>query len=397
MLFIYSIFFFYIQSFSQELLFQDFQKPKDLPESFQKAEQIQLLRPDGIILKGAVLGPKNGDPILLSPGYSGSAAYMSELAELLADKGFRVYSYSLRGKGSGELRSNYRNQKNLFEGQFSFDQMVPDKIAFIEAIYQLHKKPLIIAGHSLSGLVIRAVSTGLVIQEDRHRIDNRLRIKMKKMVKKAVLIKSPSPLITKMDEFEIKMSLKEKANFVKAQQIITRVLPTLSKAKQSLVGKFFGAISRKIPFKNQMASGFLELTDFLLSDVIASSDLKGSKTFHSIRTALAERIEADIIDDIRRFSNEGFITRKGLDMAEAYFDLSTLDQRFPIELISGSKDILAPERFNRMEADIFRAPHRFVGESHMSGLFGKSARRLAKIIQGDFVPVPATICKTLFD
>ncbi|MCB0347341.1 MAG: alpha/beta fold hydrolase [Bdellovibrionales bacterium] len=364
----------------------NFQTARGVPTSLQEAKSIHFTRPDGIILKGFTLGAKNSNPVVLVPGYFSSAAYYGDVAAILANNGMKPYAYSLAGQGQGELRSGYSRQRQDYPGQFSFDRHINDLIAFIEAVYQIHKKPVILVGHSLGGLLVRAVSTGPDIKDGSHKISPQLRAKLQRMVAKGIVVNSPSPVISKLENFDLSLSLSEKWKIAKGQFIILNAIPVLAKLTDNPIFKEFRYRASSLPLANLVTSIGLRAADFVLSDVVMSADFHGSNVADSFSTAASERLEKDTVNDLKRFITEGFTTREGLDIATAYLNQNTAAKRFPITIISGSKDILGLERFNTVEASHLGYPHIINGMTHMSGFFGASAPTLAEIILTEINP-----------
>lgn len=383
------------------LKISEFPHTRGLPESLKQAKLLEFSpQNDELKLKGAIMGPAKGDPVLFSHGYYGSAGYWADVGIPVANNGFRVYMPSLRGMGQGVLRSNFSRPRGGYERHFGLDEMIRDHIELIDAIYNKHKKPIIWVGHSLAGVIIRAVSTGPMLEGEKHYFSEELRARLRKQIKLAIIYKSPSPVISNAEILGIEIGLKEKWQLIKGQMIITSILPSIAAIKDNALFRNAEALASYAPMVDLITSLGLRVSDFFLSDVMASRDLQGSRTFESFTTSTAERLEKDIVKDLRRIIREGFRTRRGLDLGSAHLDPSTIDSRFPMLIVSGKKDILGLSRFNQIEADLLKLRHIISGYSHMEGLIGLSAATTAEIILREIDPERdwdlSNTCKLIF-
>lgn len=369
-----------------DLNITEFQTSRGVPNSILQSERIGFTRPDGIILKGFSLGAQSGSPIVLVPGYFSSAAYYADVANILANNGLKPYAYSLAGQGQGELRSGYNRQRQEYPGQFSFDRHVNDLIAFIEAVYEIHQKPVILVGHSLGGLLVRAVSVGPSLEDKVHKISPQLRSRLQKMVARGIVVNSPSPVISNLEQFDLSLSLTEKWQLTKGQFIILKAIPLIAKLTDNPIFREARHHAASLPLINLITSLGLKASDFLMSDVFSSSDFRGSNMYDSFSKAASDRVEKDTVTDLKRFIAEGFTSRLGFDYAKAYLDKSTVSKRPPLTVVSGKIDILGPERFNLVETSHLGYTHVINGMTHMSGFFGASAATLAEIIFNEVDP-----------
>lgn len=350
-----------------------------IPPALHNGDYFIVDRGD-VHLKGVAVGPLNGTPMIIAPGYFSSSGYLAELALHFADYGYRVYVFSLRGQGTGALLSYLTDGSQIRDGQFGFDEMVKDKMAIIDHVYDIHKTPIVLSGHSLSGILIRAVSIGPALGNKAHKQDARIRAKYKEKVLYAPILKSPSPSITKASELGIEMTAHQKWRLLKAHFVVTSLAPAFAKFRQSSWVKAIEDFLSQVPFIDKLTKISLKFADIFNSDIFRSSDLEQKNAFESLKTALSENLEKDIVHDLDRMIRQGFLSRKGLDYADAYLNSETISERFPIDLISGSDDTLALKEFNILESRLLGHKHYVVGRSHMEGIIGEQAKVVAKII-----------------
>ncbi len=377
--FVFWVFSLYLSLGIASLEYRPFPHYEGVPKNLILGEHFEIHRPD-VTLKGVAIGPKNGQPILITPGYFGSAGYLGDLANHLSNYGYRVYVLSLRGKGQGALYSGLKPGFEPREGRFGLDEMVRDKIAVIDILYKHHGTPIVLGGHSLSGILIRAVSVGPSLGGENHREDARIRRRLKDRVLYAPILKSPSPTISKADELGIEMTRFQKLRMLKAHLYITTLAPAFSKLRDSNLSRKLEQLLSHVPFIDALAKLGLKSLDLLNSDIMASKDLGKLKAYDALRIAMAQRLEQDIVSDLDRIIKNGFHSRKGLDYAKAYLRSETAQDRFPIDLISGSDDTLALKEFNIFEAKLLGLKHYVVGRSHMEGIIGEPSFEIAKII-----------------
>jgi hypothetical protein len=376
------LFILFIGPLFADLQIGEFKTSNGLTAEFKQAKSMSFKTDDGIILKGGMFGPgtPQSPPTILVPGYASSAAYYGATSTIIAANGVTAYAYSLAGQGQGELRSAYSRQRQDYPGQFSIDRHMNDLMDLIDAVYERHRQAVVLAGHSMGGLIVRGANTGIDLSTDNHRINPRLRARLKKQVKEGKVFNSPSPVISKLSDFDLKLTFGEKWQITKGQFIILHMIPLITRLGDNVIVRGLQSAAASLPLVDLITSVGLRASDFILSDVVASADFRGSRVYESLRTASTQRLERDTVEDLKRYIHQGFLTRQGFDLAEAYLDADTVDKRFPLEIISGEKDILGLKRFNEREAKHLGYRHRINGMTHMSGFFGVSAITTAEII-----------------
>lgn len=114
---------------------------------------------DGIEIVGVEVGPADGIPAVLSPGFSMSFPYMRKFVESLTKKGFRVFAYNPPGQGRDALESGASAASHAL----GIDGMLKAFTAVREIAYRSSgKKKVVVIGHSLAGLQVRAGSLGIL-------------------------------------------------------------------------------------------------------------------------------------------------------------------------------------------------------------------------------------------
>lgn len=93
------------------------------------------------------MGQANGESIVLVPGVTGSKEDFSLIMPLLADAGFRVFSYDL----AGQYESTAAGPENLVppRRRYDYDLFVHDLIAVLESV----GAPSHVLGYSFAGIV----------------------------------------------------------------------------------------------------------------------------------------------------------------------------------------------------------------------------------------------------
>lgn len=120
----------------------------------------QVLPPD--ILRGYVLGPKNGPIYLLLGGITTNAGTFHETAKALANKGARVYAINPIYQGSGVIKSEPhpdRMEKSLNYNLFKMTEHIYELLPLISEANG--NRPINVVAHSLQGIVMRLAMLGL--------------------------------------------------------------------------------------------------------------------------------------------------------------------------------------------------------------------------------------------
>lgn len=101
----------------------------------------------GINLAYTVTGPEDGIPVVLIHGLTDGRVSWSQVAPLLAKKGYRVYVTEYRGNG--------KTDKPHEESAYSIEELTKDIVAFLD---ELNINKAHIVGHSLGGFIAQELN-----------------------------------------------------------------------------------------------------------------------------------------------------------------------------------------------------------------------------------------------
>lgn len=364
---------------SQKLQIAPFEPISSLKNPIYKnADEFRLMRPDGFEVSGVAVGPRNGQPVLLVSGFFGSAYYFTNIAENLVQSGHRVYLLSLRGKGSSHFKNSISNPSNNENFSFGFDEMIGDISALAKEISKKHKRPISFIGHSLAGLVGRAVITGFTNETGNVEYNKESRNEIRQHIKQAIILKSPSPVFTRLNDYKITMSLQEKWRKITAAILITKFMPLQSGIQNSKTGKLTSDLFHSLPFSKQILNAWVGGANLILPGVLNTTDITDLTSREVLSEMTAEKIAPDIVRDIERFMKSDWQSKDTeQNYSKKYFELGP---NLPTLLVSATSDPLAPMRLLREEAKILSLEHTTLGTTHMDGLIGPKVNALSQLI-----------------
>jgi pimeloyl-ACP methyl ester carboxylesterase len=107
---------------------------------------ISITSPDGTVLHAEAFGPADGVPIVLGHGWTESLQYWIYQIKALAERGFHVVAYDLRGHGESQpaVRDDYSIDRFGEDLEAVLAEVVPDG------------RRAVLAGHSLGAMAIAA-------------------------------------------------------------------------------------------------------------------------------------------------------------------------------------------------------------------------------------------------
>jgi pimeloyl-ACP methyl ester carboxylesterase len=111
-----------------------------------RGEPIGVRSPDGTQLHAEVFGDREGQPVVLAHGWTEMLAYWTYVIRQLADAGFRVIAYDLRGHGQSEPASG---------GDYSLGRFGEDLEAVLDECVSSGERAVVV-GHSLGAMSIAA-------------------------------------------------------------------------------------------------------------------------------------------------------------------------------------------------------------------------------------------------
>lgn len=95
------------------------------------------------MLRGEVVGPEDGTPIILVHGLTATRRYVLQGSRLLTREGYRLISYDARGHGESDaVRPG--------EAGYTYPELIDDLAAVVEATVGLDEE-YVLAGHSMGG------------------------------------------------------------------------------------------------------------------------------------------------------------------------------------------------------------------------------------------------------
>lgn len=109
-------------------------------------EPIAIRSPDGTQLHAECFGPAEGRTFVLAHGWTEMLAYWVYVIRDLAESGFRVVAYDLRGHGQSEPASG---------GDYALERFGEDLEAVLEAVVSEGQRAIVV-GHSLGAMSIAA-------------------------------------------------------------------------------------------------------------------------------------------------------------------------------------------------------------------------------------------------
>ncbi len=122
-----------------------------------------VLRVGDIEVVGVDVGPLDGAPMIFSPGLAMSFPYLKAVVDAANLEGIRVFTFNPPGQGRGELESG----KGTAVENLGADGAIKILAALRGQVFKISRgQPVIMAGHSLGGIMVRAASLGLVFSED---------------------------------------------------------------------------------------------------------------------------------------------------------------------------------------------------------------------------------------
>ncbi len=107
---------------------------------------ISVTSPDGTVLHAEAFGPDDGVPIVLGHGWTESLQYWIYQISALADRGFHVVAYDLRGHGESQPAAG---------DDYSIDRFGEDLEAVLDQVVPEGRRA-VLAGHSLGAMAIAA-------------------------------------------------------------------------------------------------------------------------------------------------------------------------------------------------------------------------------------------------
>lgn len=269
----------------------------------ENIEVIQTETEDGATLKGIRLINKDQEKVLLVHGFSENYNVFETLAQKLHSMGYDVYAFNMRGHGNDDQKSKVRGYQSSSEtniGIFGFDHIVArDVPAMIDFVYD--GKPILVLGHSLGGSAARAFLNGIRDYGDgiHQTQDSR---KLNKYLKKVkTLINVGSPTSFQISDFRFKI-------WTKLPERLTNFMLT------PIMRKYLG---------EYIFSGLIE------KDNIENTEKLFTKGFSVI--------PPDLIQDVQRWSEEGFESRNG-----ASYEGQKISTELSMLQIVGGKDQLVP-------------------------------------------------------
>jgi non-heme chloroperoxidase len=109
------------------------------------AEGFKIERPDGAVLDGVLVGPQDGEVVVLSHCWTGSRITWNAVAARLVTAGRRVVLYDQRGHGASTMGPEAP----------TVDQLGEDLAAVLE---EVDARDAVLAGHSMGGMTLLALA-----------------------------------------------------------------------------------------------------------------------------------------------------------------------------------------------------------------------------------------------
>lgn len=336
-----------------------------------------------IQLKGVRYPNPEGPPVLLIHGLAENTWVWKYYGQLLYQQGFDVWMGNLRHHGQGAHRSTARSEA---PGTYGFTPMITEDLpAMVEHIYRATGKKLVIAGHSMGGMVAEKFVVGI------------------KSTPRGVLIHDPI--------WEKKLADTRIAGLVEiGSPTHLRDVPFLWKAFSRVVSPIVGTVQVSVPAlgrdrapTEKDAKGISRLASEPLAIVrdIATYALIPKETldtgmlqwneFRAFMSKGTSKLHSDILSDFGHFTNTGrFETRDHFNF-ENY-----KPAHVPVLLVAGERDGLVPPQHLSDAALEFPAqtPVRIVlakNRSHVDLVVGEGAARDVGAVVARFMRDPASL------
>lgn len=272
-------------------------------------QEIQTQTKDGVELKGVRYVNESGPRALFIHGLHETTRIFKEQAELLNRQGFDVYMFNFRGQGQGEHLSqhpDYHPYSDAF-GVYSFDSIVGyDVMAMVDFVYS--GEPILALGHSMGGVALRMFLSGMRMGANGLYVSRSANEIEKYIAKVKVAIANASPTSFRKNHFMFQFwrRLPLMIPNLGVSAVANERTPTLE--ERSLLERFRSYINE---FTHENVNRFL-LRAFY-SGLINFRNLSYSeKEAGRIFLKGFSRAPYDLLEDIHRWTAEGFWSRSGI-------------------------------------------------------------------------------------
>ncbi len=309
-------------TFAEDLITYTDQQIPLLPEARAFKGEIQ-----GIDVVGADVGPLDGKPVVLVGGFTTSFPYLRKFIRALNTKGFRVFVYNPPGQGRGELESGAKAKID----QLGIDGMLKVFPAIRSFAYrQAGKKKVVVIGHSLGGLQVRAGSLGIVFDSNgKAKVSAEARDRVQKET--AIIVPMFSlglfgdEVWEKADRLKV-MALKDFAHLIiESVSMVNFWLPE--------------PITR---FNETLVTGYLRAAQGNVhKGLFGADDLDKNELEELGRFILPQKISTQIREDLDRWwTTQKFTTSSGYDFGKEWRKMQSSQQAIPVLYVAGEHDSL---------------------------------------------------------
>lgn len=352
----------------------------------------QFSSSNGPTIKGYILGPEDGKPMIAISGTVSNPMYMHQLAIAAAQKNFKVYVFAPRGFGTKEFQT-----ENLGDNdKTKIQDMSSDLLEIIDYVYNKNsKQKVILMGHSLGGYLLHSAELGVHRGKDRKTKFNET---LSQRFFDQVLFKVPlSPAAMVHNVVPGK----------DVEKLLFETFPTLVNYKTTT--ESFLRVLNKVPASSYFVKSMSYGTNFFTKKFIDTSYLTGNEIIEAGLYSLSDQFPKDIFRqyqlvfkwaDLKIKSNNELIS-----IRDRFMDLNRV-QRVPVLTISAKNDYIATYEAMLTEQAFYESVNLasklvFFPGGHMNTVLGK--KRSQQIIdhiikfQNDIKKdVPQTSCQNPF-
>ncbi len=300
-----------------------------LEEPTPLIEEARLFRfqAEGLDVVGADIGPEQGVPVVLVGGYTYSFPYLRKFIRALNDKGFRVFVYNPPGQGLGVLESGVGSSSD----QLGIDGMLKILPAIRHhAFAATGGQQVVVIGHSLGGLQVRAGSLGI-----------RFNQKGEAYFSKAAYIQSQRETALIVPMFSLPMIGDEMWSEAESKKVLFMkdMVPALTSCFQGLncmLPNSIGQIQDRL-----IASYLKQVQGNLHRGLFGSRDLDENEIEAISRYLMPHKVSRQIREDMTRWvDSKSLSTSSGFDFGKLWFAVQTGSMAFETLYIAGEDDSL---------------------------------------------------------